>query len=283
MKRAIGLVIMCLSLAALSFGSGFSLRFGGGATTLSGGDYNSIVQGRNDYYHALSDYTLTGELNKLEFSADFDAELVYDLNDYLGFGLGVGYLHVSNDGQIIAATTGGGVVEAFTPLLTSLYAAASLQANLPVGETIRLHLSAGPAIYATSFKFDYTFGQDPEGTDESLSFDSERKMAVGFQGAFGIEVGLSDTVFGFIHLVGRAVSYSGISGSYDITGVEAGHLVDATGTGSWWYHETDRGGVYYPDWTLSQNMPTGADIRNVRAAEMSLSGVGVRLGLKIGL
>ncbi len=283
MKKALFITILCLTLSSLGFSSGVFLRLSGGGTYLLGGDYNTVAQGRNDYYRSLSGYTISGEISKMVVAPYFTAELEYDPVDYAGISLGVGYIHAaSGTGELTATGASDKITDTWTTQLTSMFLAPTLHANIPLTEQIKVHLSGGIGIYWPSFAFDRAFVQNSTLTNVFITFDSDKKSVVGFQASAGLEVGFTETVSGFIDAIGRWATFSGVPGSYEATGVQGGSLVTAAGTGFLWYHETESGGIYFPDWTLSANMPTGSNLRNVREAALSLGGVGIQLGLKIG-
>lgn len=283
MKRIMSLVIVCLCFSAVGFASGFCLRIGGGATYILGGDYANVVQGRNDFYASLAGATESSQLSPMHVAANIDLELAYEASDYVGLGIGFGYIHATNDSKVAATFPANQIISVFTPLATCTYLAPNLHLSVPLNEVVRLHLSGGPGLYWASFKYDNGFSSTVPDIQETLSFDSTRMSAVGFQATLGVELRMTDSVSACLDAVGRSVVFEGPSGPFNLSGEAGGVPVGSQSNGTFWYHETLSNGVYYPDWTLSPDMPTGSDVRNARKFRLSLGGIGIRASLKINL
>ncbi len=284
MKRVVCLAVLLLSLSVFGFSSGVFFRLTGGASYLMGGDYNNVIQGQNDYFKSLSGFTSSGELRKLVVAPFFLGELEYDPVDYVGISLGAGYIHgATGSGQISASRPGNEINEMWLIQLTALFVGPTLHLKIPIGERARVHFAGGVAAYFPSLAFDRNVVETTPSINLYTAFDMDKKTVIGYHAAAGLEVDFTDSVSGFIDLVGRQVSFAGVSGGYTIEGTIAGETVITDGTGTLWYYESQSGGVNYPDLVLAQTRPTDPAYQNVREAKLSLSGVGLQIGLRIGL
>jgi opacity protein-like surface antigen len=252
---------------------------------MTGGDYNNIIQGRMDYYNSLSDFSITSNLEKLTLSANFGAELVLDFTDNVGVGLGVGFLHATNDGSVQATNGSLSLMEELTPLVTSWPIMLNLHVTIPITEKVNIHFSAGPGLYLSTFQFDRTTDDSSLSLDETLSFDSSTCVSLGFQGTLGIEYGISDTVFMLVEATGRSAYASNVNGPWTLNGGWVNGAISGSGSGTVWYEEVQSspGGNYYPDMTIKDTEPILSTLRNVRSAKISLGGFGLQVGLKFYL
>jgi opacity protein-like surface antigen len=283
MKRVVGIVCLCLALSAAGFAEGVSLRLTGGMYYMIGGDYNNILQGRTDYYHSLSSLNVTGDLSKMILAANFGLELVVDITNTIGIGLGVGFLHATNDAAMQAVSGSNSIQEEFTPLLTSFPIMLNLHITIPVTENVNVHLSGGPGAYFSVFKFNRSLSDTSTGLDQTLFFDSTTATSFGFQGSLGLEYHVSDSVCMFAEVKGRSAFVSGFTGPWSLTGADANGTISASGAGPVWYEEVQTGTSYYADMVVKGKAPSGSDLRNVRLSRISLGGIGLQVGLKFSL
>jgi len=283
MKRAVLIVCLCFPLSAAGFAAGLSLKLTGGMYYMTGGDYNNIIQGRTDYYHSLSSLNITGDLEKLTLSANLGLEFILDFTDNVGIGLGVGFLHATNDGTMTATSGSVSILEEFTPLVTSWPVMLNLHVTIPVSEKVNIHLSGGPGIYFSTFQFDRTTSDSSLTLDETLSYDSKTRASLGFQGTLGLEYGISDTVYMLVEATGRSAVVSGFNGPWSLIGSWEYGAISDNGTSPVWYEEVQSGANYYPDMAVKDTAPIGSSLRNVRSAKISLGGFGVQFGLRFYL
>src|SRR4030042_745058 len=111
MKKVCCVLAVLLLAAPLAFAA-FSLKLGGGFTTIQGDDYNKGNKGFVDYSRAYSDAwsgSYDGDLNGLaKMGMNFYSEAVFNFTPNIGVGLGVGYFQTQakasdfyNDGVVI--------------------------------------------------------------------------------------------------------------------------------------------------------------------------------------
>ena len=279
MKKAILGVFLCLSLAVLGFSQGFSIKVNGGANFLMGGDYNQIVQGVNDFWHASSGVTVSSDLKKLSMGWNFGAEFIYNFTDQMGLGLGVGYITASNESTI--AMSLGAATQSYTyrPSASVIPITLNFHYFLPIGDTMKIHFSAGPGLYISTFTFENQWELPILLIDLTQIFSPDGVKAFGFQGGLGLEIDLSPGISLCVDVLGRMANMSGLTGGWTVAGTIFGIPVSDSGTGTLYYYES--GG--YPSGTIDDTLPSGSGISSAREASVSLSGVCALVGLKINI
>jgi len=195
MKKIMIMILAGLVMSTAAFSEGLFVRLGGGVTSLTGGDYNTIIQGRNDLYNNFPLLTVSSQLEKLSLGAIMSGEFIYCPSDYFGVGLGIDYLQGTNDSTLNATGTGLTLSNGMTTLFRSICLGLSLHGFVPITETIVIRASAGPCFCFGSFKIDEATTYSTIGLDETLFFDSKSTTALGVQGSLGLELALSDVVF----------------------------------------------------------------------------------------
>ena len=284
MKKLFLIGILCLSLTAAGFSMGFSIKATGGLSLLFGGDYNAAVQGLNDYYNAITGVTVNSERSKLSLGLDFGAEFILQFTDSMGVGLGLGYITASNDSSLAAHYGVFGVSGNYKPSVSVVPFTLNFHYFLPLGSSLRLHFFGGPGLYLASIKYDstviFTIGAI-ELAKAVQTFTPDNKLAFGFQGGLGVEFGLSRNIALLLDVAGRYLSISSISGPGTLDGHEGLIPFHIVGTGTLYYYERVASGTYYGDLTVSDTVPSGGGLRNVREASISLSGVQFQTGVRI--
>jgi hypothetical protein len=283
MKKLLVMLCLCCALASYSFGTGFSLKLDGGLNYLMGGDYNEIVQGRNDSFHSESGFAVSQELKKLRLGWNAGAEFIVNLTDRLGLGLGVGYISASNESTL--AGTAGGVSLAMTyrPSISAVPITLNLHYFLPIGPAMNVHFFAGPGFYFGSIKYENEVSVPFLASDLTTSIKPDGPTAFGVQGGLGLEIGLSGNIFLVFDVQGRVASFKDLKGPWTETGTVFGLTVNNSGTGTIWYEEVLNGGTYYAAGVIDDTQPSGTGLRNVHSASFSLSGVSAQLGFRIAL
>jgi len=283
MKKAVLGVILCLSLAVFGFSGGFSIKLNGGANFLMGGDYNKIVEDANAYWHSVSGLTFSSDLSKLSMGWNFGAEFIYSITDQMGIGLGVGYITASNESTLDMQTAVVYQSYAYTPSLSVIPITLNFHYFMPVSDMMNVHFSAGPGLYISSFSFaDHMIIGILPSTDAlnlTIDYQPDGILAFGFQGGLGIEFAISPNISLCLDVLGRVASLSGFSGDWTRTGTLLGNPVSDSGTGTFYYYESEGYSSFY----ISATMPSGSGITNAREASISLSGVCAMLGIKINI
>lgn len=281
MKKAIMAVVLCLFLSTVAFSAGLSFKATGGLSLLMGGDWNDIIEGENAFYqHNLTSVSST--LEKLSMGLTFEGELIYHVTENIGIGIGSGYITASKDSAVAGQLGVFPISLALKPTVTAIPIMLNLHYFMPVSPTINVHLYAGPGLYLSTVKLsDHTvFGGLADLTSEFLP---ESKAVFGVQGGIGLELAVSNNVWLVVDAQGRFVNISELVGDLTTTGTVLGFPVSDTETNqTLWYDEFESSGVWYAEFTLASTQPSGADVRNVKAASIGLTGVTFQAGFRIG-
>ena len=282
MKKALLGVLLCLSMAVFAFSGGFSIKVNGGANFLMGGDYNTIVEDTNAYWHSTG-VTIGGALDKLSMGWNFGAEFIYNITDQMGVGLGVGYITASNESTMTATSGPLQLTNTWTPSVSAIPITLNFHYFLPVSDMMNVHFTVGPGLYISTFKWDIydALGTtaDPDILNETALYRPDGVLGFGFQGGLGIEFAVSSNISLCLDVLGRMASLSGFSGPWTLTGSIAGFPFSDSGTGTFYYYES--GG--YANYSVSDTMPSGGGVSNAREASVSLSGVVAQFGIKINI
>jgi hypothetical protein len=282
MKKTLISCLLSLSLSAWGFSSDLSLKLGGGLSYLTGGDLNRAIQSQNEYYQAQFS-SLTGELQKLSFGLNFDAELVLHVSPSLGLGVGAGFLRASHESRVAPSLGSIGLTRVIRPSVSVIPIILSAHYWLALGPRLNLHLSAGPGLYVSSFRFREQYDLPILIIDTSLSYAPKPALTIGFQGLMGFEMGLSDSFWLTLDVVGRLASVTGLNGDWTKTGHSFGGPFTTSGVGSLWSFEDKVDGTTYIFTQVSDRPPNGSSFGDIRNASIGLSGVGARIGLRIKL
>jgi hypothetical protein len=276
MRKLIIIAILCLSLSVLGFSSGLSFKATGGLSLLLGGDYNKIVEGTNDFNEEVNATSLIKTLN---LGMTFQGEVIYQLTENIGVGLGAGYISASNEGTFEESS----LQQIYTPNVTAIPVTLNFHYFMPIGSNVNFHFFVGPGIYFAKVKFSDELIYPPFAVDLTTDFQPESKTVFGFQGGLGLELGLSPNLFFVLDAMGRMVNISDLTGPWTMSGTLLGFSVNASGTGTFWYEEFLYGGDYYAGYEIASSKPSGTGLRNVKEGSFSLTGVTVQAGFRITL
>lgn len=284
MKKAIGVIVLCLSLSALGLADGFSLKATGGLSLLMGGNYNDAVAGLNAQLAAEAT-TVSSTLEKLSLGMTLEGELIYQFTENVGIGVGSGFISASND-----STRGGNVgifdfTQTLRPTVTAIPVTLNLHFFLPLGPRANLHLFAGPGVYFSTIKLDDQYSVPLLTWNSTGAFRPESKTAFGVQGGLGLELGITPRLYLVVDAQGRWVNISDLVGTLTLTGTGPGGIPVnmAFNNLKFWYEEAEFVGTYYANYEITDVPPGGAGIRNVKDGAFSLSGVTFQAGFRIRL
>lgn len=300
MKKAFTIIAAVILLAPMALAE-FSLKIGGGFTTIPGGDYNKGMKGFVDYSRAYStDWsgTYDGNLSGLSsIGMNFFVEGTYNFTPNIGVGLGAGYFQTQakedsffNDGVLFVLWWAERTVSN-SATLSVIPITLNVHYTLPLSSTFNLDVFAGPGLYLTNFTFEDETDFDAwllgifHTDDYHATTDYKAsKTAFGFQGGLGLEFNVSPSIAIFLNGLFRVLTVSDIKGDWDY--VFDDNLASATATASesdfyLWYYELYYNGTDYPHLMLSDTAPSGAGISSARHAKFSLTGVCVAAGIKI--
>jgi opacity protein-like surface antigen len=286
----LGLVfIFALGLTSMSYADstikGFTLKLGGGMGSWSGSDINNFFldfNKRMDNTASIAGADINGEIQELNYGPDFEGEFIIELPKNFAVGIGFGYMVRKGDDTLELSLNGVGnsieIETQFTavPILLNGYF------NLPMGAKTKAYIKAGIGYYigkSTYFVRQEVIilGLSPAWGENEGNASSN---AFGFHGGLGIEFNFSGNVAIFFEAVGRYANLKNWEGRdrySDYLGVSGSDGVD------WYYAQEfdDITQLWYKTLQIMEEEPSGSYYRDVRKAEISYSGVSLRLGIKI--
>lgn len=270
---------LAVAAAAADSGPGFkpgvSLRLYGGLNYLKGGDLNTGLKGFCDsviYEYSLMGYSHSGGYQDLNMGEEVGAELVFQFGRHFGLGIGAGYCRASKRSEV--TLTGSDTDKfIFSPEANAIPIKAELIFFLPLSDSFRIALSAGPEYYLASMRADIR--------KESPSWWSEWKQeadgqGIGFQGGIGLEIRLSRHISLLFEGKGRYAKIKDFKGTNVYT----------TSLG---YQERKEGTLYYwldnysfrpfPYIFVESDFPSHPWQQEARNAEIDFSGASLLAGL----
>jgi opacity protein-like surface antigen len=260
----------------------FTLKASGGYGSISGGDLTTIAGGLNEQLAdiaRLAGASASGEIKNAKWGPEFEGEFVYNFTERWGVGLGVGYIRKSvESGAQLRLGTYAGVSFDWEPVYKVIPVTLNGYYNFPVASKVNAYVKGGAGYYFATW--DYKIRQENELLGITVWEENEgtaKDSGFGFQGGLGFAYSLSDSVALFLEGSGRFVNLK----NWDVENVNRNALGTDSETGSFWYleeYEEDTG-KYYPSLELSDDEPSDPDNRNVRKAEISLSGIVFKLGV----
>jgi hypothetical protein len=262
----------------------FSLKLSGGLGNTTGGDMEAMRVGINDTLAdtaALGGFSITDELQSLQWGPEFEGELVFHISRRFGVGLGVESVRRK------AESTGAIELGALASLSLSWapeYSAIPIKLSgyyfIPVGEKMNVFVKAGVGYYIANIK--YTIRVEEMLLGETFTEQQSGKAkdkGFGLHGGVGVEYRIATNFDLFFEGTGRFVNLK----DWDVEN----NTILPWGTyyeeGTFWYAEEyeARTDNYYAAILLSEEMPEEQWLRNVRKAEISLLGITLRVGVKI--
>jgi opacity protein-like surface antigen len=286
-----GLVFLfALGLTSMSYADsvikGFTLKLGGGAGSWNGGDINDFFRDfnvrMNNTAGLIVGADVVGGINELNYGPDFEGEFIIELPKNFAVGIGFGYMVRSGDDtteiSLYGVSESIGIETKFTAVPITLNG----YFNLPLGAKTKAYVKAGVGYYIG--KGTYFVRQEarilglPPAWQEDEGDASSN--AFGFQGGAGIEFNLSESVALFFETSARYASLKNWEGQNrynDYLGASESESVD------WYFAEEydDTTRQWYKTVQIVDEEPSGDGYRGVRKAEISYSGVVLRLGIKI--
>ncbi|MGD9346669.1 MAG: outer membrane beta-barrel protein [Candidatus Aminicenantes bacterium] len=282
--------LFMLGLTSMTFADsaikGFSLKIGGGAGSWDGSDLNNFYLDFNvqmtNTAGLIVGGDVIGELEELNYGPDFEGEFILELPQNFALGIGIGYLVRSGDSSTEISLYGARNTIAVETRFTAIPILLNGYFNLPVGAKTKLYVKGGVGYYIGKGKYfvrqeQSILGLTPAWEEEEGDASSN---AFGFQGGVGIEFNLTETVALFFETSGRYANLKNWEGQNrykDFLGASESESVE------WYYAEEydDMTRQWYRTVLITEREPSGNYYRNVRKAEISYSGVVLRLGVKI--
>jgi hypothetical protein len=201
-------------------GVGVSLRLHGGYSYLQAEDINAGTGGFFDFYSALAEsmgYTTTGGFSPAHSGYDVGADLVLQLNRYIGIGIGAGYLQASKSSLMTLSSTDETVTMSGMPKLSAMPIRLGVFFTVPLNDRLNLTANAGAAYYAAlKLKADLRLESATDWQEMSLSGSRSSFDNIGFQGGLGFEYMITQKLGFFVEAQGRYARFKNFD---SVTGV----------------------------------------------------------------
>ena len=277
------LILSAMSGLAQDTPKAFTLKLGGGAGSLSGGDLTSFVNGANELARDISGLAggmMYGALKNAKWGLELEGELVYSISRRFGIGLGAGYIRASADSRAeIRAGTLGRTAFGWMPVFTVVPVTVNGHYRLPVAPRLNLFARAGIGYYFATL--DYKTLEERELYGLSLREENDgtaKKGGWGIQGGLGLEVRVSGRLALYFEGGGRYVTLA----DWDVDNYYQNSYGGEKQWGTFWFVEkkNEDTGKSYPGLEMRDRAPSGPDLLSVRKARFSLSGIAFKTGIK---
>jgi len=284
MKRPIIFAVIVALIASLgSAQTKFSFQLGGGMNYSSGGDLARGLRGQSDYL--ADEYQVSGRYDVPLWGFNFSGEFLYHLNSRFALGLGIGYFEQMKESQISYTYGFVDVIEKVSPKYAVIPITANVHYYLPLGQSLRLDLSAGAGYYLARMNYEYRQDLSLLGYNgnDVYTFQAS-KGGLGLQGGVGLELILSPRLALALNVLGRYASISGFSGDWTEKGGGDFWDFDESGSGEkFWYYEWNYNSKTYAQLAFQEEIPSGSTVKNARPAKLEVLGFSVLLSIKVGL
>jgi hypothetical protein len=239
--------------------------------TLAPRDLNDGARGFPDWFGAMVGLPAPETADILHLGSAAEIELAYRLSPRLAIGLGAGYLHAANGDQMTFADELDTRTVSTKPSVSS----GSVKATVRFYPGAGLYIRGALGLY--SVKAGYLYRVEGGGT-WTESTGSATATSLGAEAAFGGEwaVGSRTAVFAEAGLrmagVDELTGENTDSSSADVKVIETGTL--------YFFGRMAADGNDYPLVAVRASAPAGTDYVGTRRAELNLSGMSIRVGLR---
>jgi len=263
-----------------------SFKATGGYGTISLGDINAVIKSKDNMLKDLASiygYTKEGALEKINWGLNFEGEFILNLTDNLGIGLGSGYIQwkKSSTASLIVETEGT-INYNVEPTITAIPIKISVYYFYPVASRMNIFLKGGIGYY---------FGKITLSSKEEMIATlyrvkvwqdfKVRDNGIGFHGGLGFEYNIVQNIAFFVEGEGRYAKLKDWKG--DVTYIDLWDQLTKKRSGTFWYYEFERYGKYYSDVDIREDKPTDPHFKNLRKFECNLSGLSLKVGIRIKL
>jgi len=278
MKKFLLCGFLILLASVLVYSQQFSLKMTGGMYFNFGNDYNTGIEGYNNY--VKDEYLgVSGEFEKFSSALNFQGELIFHFNPNMAIGLGGGYLQWSKSNLVELSVSGTVNEVTYEPNLAVVSIFANFHYMTAIAPMLNVDLYAGPGLYLTKFEWKDTDVFYPL-WDLTHTFESSG-TAFGFQAGLGLSFELTPNISLVVDGFYRYAIIPELKGTW----TEKGYFLWLSGEYSYensylWYYEDNTYGTSYSRVVLGPDQPSGSGILGSRKAEISLSGITGIAGLK---
>lgn len=295
-RKLIALTTMIFTFLALTgicqAQLGFRLKLTGGYGTMKAGDFNTFGEGFETFLGNFLTFVefaygpggeKTGEFKKINWGLEYGGELIFNLAGPLGVGIGAGYIKRSKDSEFgISHASFGSITASTTPELTVIPVSLNVYLFPPSTPFLNVYVYGGVGYYigksTSTFRVDLELVGLPAAWEEIIG--DIKDQGFGFQGGAGLEFSVVPKMAFFIEGNARSCKLKGWEGDGTYRN-SLGETEQNTGT-MWYYEQQDPDtGLWYPLVDISEDTPSGADVREAREFEVDLSGISIRAGIRI--
>ena len=260
---------------------------------------NEAFQGLNDYHKDHTDFmnvvlgnkTMEGELELLKSGPHWGGEIFYNINKYLGFGIGAGSLSGNSDGTFKFGNTWSGDLWQYTysQKVSAPYVSISVYGGLPLGNSLRFVPYAGGGLYFGKIILGYNFVDKLPSGETFHTYDQSwigKSTAFGFFGGVNFEYLLTRKIGIFIGAEGCMGTFKKITGDLEWDRWDS-DLGSDSGTDNdlqLWSGTVDFSWMslgQYTDYYLDNAEPSGTWISDVEPGVISLSQFRLVVGLTV--
>ena len=282
-------------------GMEFGIRAFGGGAMLFGTDHldkywADYIAFEDDYYTwawGPNVIDIDGDLSPLNFGLSGGMEVFFNLNPYIGFGLGGGFITGSKESFVEYLDTdwGDDWDETFTRKIAAPYFQFTVYGGIPVGNMFRVMPYAGVGVYMGTLTFEYIDTYRDPFFDYDYSYDETWKAkssAFGFHGGLNFEIYFTRNIGLFLGGGVIMATFKELVGDIDWNGSDSDGWSDSdtdTDQQLWFYEEEGWStSNWYANTSFSQNEPsTESWRRNVEPGFFSLTQFRFVMGIVIYL
>jgi len=296
--RVILLLISVLFIVVLAYSKEntslkFSINLKGGLSYIAGGDVNKHLKTYDDYLIDMTQYE-GGETGRLHFGPELNGELKFNISSKLAFSVDIGYISMENRSVLEFE----GPFPFYIPVNNNHYFVMSPKIEaVPIKSGIyyiissrsktNFFLNVGIGYYFSKVSL-YKQHVTPNYGADFTVYTKEEKYelaanGLGFHGGIGLEYKLVNNLSLLLEIQGRFfrkyLSGTHISSFWEEPLIEEkGNLY--IGERDLW----DEGyGEHCPDLIISQSTPTGSEFQNIKRAALDLSGILLKVSIRIKL
>lgn len=280
----------------LNFIQRFGIKMSSGFSYLIVGDINNHLESGNEMHMDYAQYfngEKKGELRKIRHGSDSEVELTFDIASRLRIGLASGYIYGRRDSSSGFEVSPPGFYDVdftFSPRISISAVPIKLGVYyiLPFSSKATLFINAGIGYYFAKTNF-YWKEREIWAEDGSPVFDIREMVewdlsskGSGYHGGIGFEYNFTRNLVLVIEAQGRYARIKKLKGDEIYVGTG---YAEQNYHGAMYYFEkkdliTDK---YYSRLAFYKEKPDNPDYRNIRNAELDLSGFFLRIGIRIRL
>ncbi len=289
----IALLLLAASVQADDLGQGFSFKVGGGIGQVRSADLNAYGEGYESHFDDMAASWLSskqGEFNSLNtIGGEIGIDVLFNLNENFAIGFGFGNFPRKPQSNLSVQEEGVISFEAiFDPRISSSSLTLNLYYFYPFTPNLRVYVNSGTGLYLSKMALNTNSEYDEIGVlnySETVELGTH-DLTYGFQGGIGVEMTVGGYMGVFIEASGRYAKPKSYRGKLKYTFLSSeGAIVARTTSGELWYFEKYSTTLanWYSQIQVSEEAPTGTDIRNARAFTSDLSGFSIKIGIRLKL